>query len=264
MTAFRKTAHNILNTLLGVTGFQLVRAGENSHVINPYRAFKRTQAEARTAGLSVGDYIDCKFQVPGATQATIDQLASLGILGKGARSICEIGPGSGRYLERVQRLCRPSSYEIYEPDKPWSEWLARRYSVKAHNADGFTLRATTDGSVDLMHAHKVFVYLRSIVMCRYFDEMIRVTRDGGWIVFDIFSENCMTDAALEKWVTAGVFYPCMMSLEFVLGFFRSRGCSLLSRFFAPMKPGESEYLVFVKDGAWKSDSCRDSSCEQGS
>jgi hypothetical protein len=246
MATFRKAARNKLNILLGHAGFQLVRPGERNH-IKSFQPFRKTLEAARQAGLSVGDYLDSKFQVPGATQATIDRLAGLGVFNEKIQSVCEIGPGSGRYLEKVQRLCAPRSYEIYEPEKEWSDWLVRTYAVTAHESDGRCLGNTASNSVDLMHAHKVFVCLFFVVACQYFGEMIRVTRPGGQIVFDIVSENCMPDETLEKWIASGVIYPCMLPRHFVIQYFAKRGCSLRSSFFAPMMPGQSEYLLFVKD-----------------
>lgn len=245
MGKFRKTVHKTLNTALGVTGFQLRRVGERAHVI-PFQPFSRTLRAAKEAGLSVGDYIDQKFHLPGATQGTIDQLVKLGILRSGIRTVCEIGPGSGRYLEKVKRLCQPHSYEIYETDQEWADWLVQTYDLIARNADGTTLRETPDGSVDLIHAHKVFVYLPFVVTCGYLHEMIRVTRTGGRIVFDIVSEQCMPEATLEKWIADGIYYPCMMPRDFVVALFERQQCSLQSSFFAPMMPGRSEYFVFIK------------------
>lgn len=245
MTTFRKTARKMLNAILGLFGFQLLRPGERAH-IKSFQPFGQTLKEARKAGLSVGDYIDLKFQVPGATQSTIERLTTFGIFGGKVQCVCEVGPGSGRYLEKVQRLCATSSYEIYETDKDWSDWLARTYHVKAHDADGATLRETATGSVDLVHAHKVFVYLPFVVTCQYFDEMIRVARRGGSIVFDIVSESCMGDDMIEKWIASKLYFPCMMPREFVVAFFARRQCSLRGSFHAPMMPGQSEYLVFVK------------------
>ena len=245
MATLRKTARKMLNAILGLSGFQLVRPGEKSH-IKSFQPFKRTLKEARKAGLSVGEYIDLKFQVPGATQSTIDRLATLGIFDRKVQCVCEVGPGSGRYLEKAQRLCAPCSYEIYETDQEWSDWLARSYHVKAHDADGTTLRDTATGSVDLVHAHKVFVYLPFVVTCRYFDEMIRVARPGGSIVFDIVSESCMDDDMLAKWIASELYFPCMIPREFVIAFFAKRQCSLKGSFFAPMMPGQSEYLLFFK------------------
>lgn len=245
MATLRKTARKTLNAILGLSGFQLVRPGERVH-IKSFQPFRRTLKEARKAGLSVGDYIDLKFHVPGATQATIDHLVGFGILSPKIQSVCEIGPGTGRYLAKAQHLCAPCSYEIYETDNEWSDWLARTYHVTAHDADGTSLHDTASGSMGLVHAHKVFVYLPFVVTCQYFDEMIRVARSGGWIVFDIVSENCMPDTTIGKWIASRVYYPCMMPREFVIQFFARRQCSLRGSFFAPMMPGQSEYLVFVK------------------
>jgi hypothetical protein len=241
-----RTARKALNSVLGFAGFRLVRFGESDYVM-AFQPFRRTINGAKKAGLSVGDYIDSRFQVRGATQDTIDRLASLGTFGENVRSTCEIGPGSGRYLEKVQRLCASSSYEIYETDLQWSDWLARTYHVAAREASGRSLRDTENDSIDLVHAHKVFVYLPLIVTCQYFAEMIRVTRPGGQIVFDIISEGCMADSTLEKWIASGLYFPCMMPREFTIAFFARQHCTLQASFFAPLVPGQSEYLIFAKD-----------------
>jgi hypothetical protein len=245
--AVLRTSRKTLNALLRPTGFQLVRPRERAHII-PFQPFKKTLGEASKAGLSVGDYIDRKFHVPGATQKTIDDLAALGILNKDMQTICEVGPGSGRYLEKVQRLCAPRSYQIYETDPEWADWLAQTYRLTAHPADGTTLRDTATGSVDLVHAHKVFVYLPFVVTCQYLIEMIRVARNQGTIVFDIVTENCMPDETIQKWIAGKIYYPCLMSRSLVIDLFTRRQCSLRGSFFAPMMPGQSEYLAFTKNG----------------
>jgi hypothetical protein len=248
MPRFSFTVRQKLNTLLGYGGLQLVRAGEGNH-IRSFIPCKRTVEEAGRARLSVGDYIDAKYHVPGATQATIDRLAELGVFSNTISSVCEIGPGSGRYVEKVRRLCAPRSYAIYETDKDWRDWLVRTYSVTAHEADGVSLRESAHGSVDLVHAHKVFVYLPFIVTFQYFEEMIRVARPGGRIVFDIVTERCLSDATIEQWIACHAYQRCMLPRDFVIQFFAKRQCTLRSSFLAPMLPGQSEYLVFTKEGA---------------
>ena len=249
MAKFRRSIRNALNAVLVPAGFELARRINKDYVMS-FQPLGRTLRRAKKAGLSVGDYLDQQYQVPGATQADIDQLAALGMFNGKVHAVCEIGPGSGRYLEKVQRLCAPMSYEIYETDSQWSDWLAKTYHVRAHDADGTSLRETADESMDLVHSHKVFVYLPFIVTCRYLTEMIRVTRRGGWIAFDIVSENCMTDSDVDTWIASGHHYPCMMPRQFVIDFFARSQCSFRSSFFAPLMPGKSEYLVFVKNEAW--------------
>jgi hypothetical protein len=243
-----RTVRKALNALLIPAGFELARRMTRDYVM-AYQPLGLTLRRAQEAGLSVGDYLDLQFQLPGATQAVIDQLAALGAFNRKVHAVCEIGPGSGRYLEKVQRLCTGTRYEIYETDEQWSDWLVNTYHVTAHEADGKSLRDTSDGSVDLAHAHKVFVYLPFIITCGYLTEMVRVTRTGGWIVFDVVSETCMTDADVDAWIGSGNYYPCMMPRQFVIDYLSKRQCSLRSSFLAPMMPGKSEYLAFVKDGA---------------
>ena len=239
-------ARNKLNVMLGFAGFQLVRPSEREYV-KSYQPFRRTLAEAKKSGLSVGDYIDSKFHVPGATQATVDQMAALGVFAKPIQSVCEIGPGSGRYLERVQRLCRPQSYEIYEPETEWSNWLVRTYGVTAQESDGRRLGNTASDSMDLVHAHKVFVCLPFVITCQYLGEMARVARPGGQIAFDVVTEPCMPGGTLAQWIERAIYYPCIMPRNFVIDLFARSHCTLRNSFFAPMMPGQSEYLVFNKE-----------------
>jgi len=248
MAALRRTIRKTVNFLLRPAGLELVRCGQKEYV-RSYLPFRETLALAAKAGVSVSDYIDAKYQIPGATQATIDQLAAFGLFGRMVHHVCEIGPGSGRYLEKVQRLCAPCSYQIYETDREWSDWLARTYHVTAHDADGTSLRDTASESVDLIHAHKVFVYLPFIVTFQYFGEMIRVARRGGQIVFDIVSEQCLPDATIHEWITNRTYSRCLIPRGFVVDFFARRQCTLVGSFLAPMLPGQSEYLVFVKSAA---------------
>ncbi len=245
MPSFRRTVQKALNYLLIPAGYELLPRFKREY-IRSYQPLRQTLKAAQKAGLSVGDYLDGKFQVPGVTQTTIDQLAAYGIFGKEVQRVCEIGPGSGRYLEKVQSLCGPCSYEIYETDPQWNDWLVRTYPVISHDADGRSLNDTADGSVDIVHAHRLFPYLPFIVQCRYFLEMIRVARPGGWIVFDIISEQCMSDPLIQKWIASDRSDPCMMPREFVTDFFARRQCFLRWSFFIPFLPGQTEYVVFAK------------------
>jgi hypothetical protein len=50
-------------------------------------------------------------------------------------------------------------------------------------------------------------------MCRYFEEMARVVRSGGKVVFDIVTEECMDDETLKDWRKTGAgyqHYPALM------------------------------------------------------
>jgi SAM-dependent methyltransferase len=248
MATIRRTIQKGINTILIPAGYELLPRFKRDFV-RSYQPLRETLKEASKAGLSIGDYLDKKFQLPGVTQSTIDQLASYGILNSEIKRVCEIGPGSGRYLEKVQRLCSPSSYEVYETDPQWDDYVVRMYHVTSREADGTSLRHTADDSVDLVHAHRVFPYLPFIAQCRYFMEMIRITRPGGWIVFDTVTEACMTEDLLEKWIRDQRYDPCMMPRKYVEDLFSRRQCSLRWSFFIHFRPGQTEYLVFSKHHA---------------
>ena len=131
---------------------------------------------AAAAGLSVGDYVDVTYNVAGATQGTIDGMSGLGVFSAPVETVLEIGPGSGRYLEKVVRKCAPARYEIYETAQAWADYLERRHRVVRQPASGSSLSDTADASIDLVHAHKVFVCTPFLITCRYWLEMLRVAR----------------------------------------------------------------------------------------
>jgi Methyltransferase domain len=241
----RRAAREISEAFRHLMGFESPAHSSQDHV-KSFLPLKQTLEQAKQARLSVGDYIDSEYHVPGTTQGTVEEMAKSGVLHGGIRTICEIGPGSGRYLERVLRLCKPESYEIYETAKEWSDWLVAVYHVTARKPDGLSLRHTPSGSIDLAHAHRVFVNLDFVVAFQYFQEMIRVTKSGGYIVFDIVSEPCMQEADIHKWAAKRIYYPRVMPRQMILSFFANRNCSLHSSFFAPLLVSRSEYLVFLK------------------
>jgi hypothetical protein len=87
--------------------------------------------------------------------------------------------------------------------------------------------------------------------------MARVIRHGGWAVFDVFTERCLRDAAMQVWADSGIrngSFPAVLPRELALTFFTSKGFTLAGTFIVPMPPGETELLVFQRRGG--------SSCEE--
>lgn len=239
-----------LNLALGVAGIQVVRSGPKPFVeFQDYIPFKPTLAAARKKGMSVGDYIDSNHNLPGITQDTIDRLAAMGALHAGVRRICEIGPGSGRYLQRTIAVCKPERYEIYETAIEWRKYLADRYPVIAHAADGKSLSATADRSVDLVQAHKVFPGTPFLLTRRYLAEMARVVAPGGKAVFDFVTEACMDDETVDRWFESGAgyqAYPSLTPSRYVTDFFERKGFTCDGHFSVVMKPGKTECFVFTR------------------
>jgi hypothetical protein len=237
-----------LNRALSVAKVQLVRSGPRPYEeFQDYIPFAPTLAEANRAGLSLGDYIDSKHNLPGTTLETIGRLREMGALHEGVRRICEIGPGSGRYLTRTLDVCKPERYEIYETAQEWSNYLAKRYPVVAQPADGKSLGATADRSVDLVQAHKVFPGTPFLVFRRYMGEMARVVAPNGCAVFDVVTEGCMDDETVKQWLDSGAgyqAYPSLTPKQYIVDFFARNGFAFEGSFLVVMKPGKTECLVF--------------------
>jgi hypothetical protein len=233
-------------------GFDVVRTTKEKHDwgdVRQYIPFQETLAGAQAAHISVGEYIDVKHNIPGATQNAHDRLVAIGIFKDRIDSVCEIGPGSGRYLEKTIQACRPSHVEIYETAQDWSDYLVRTYQVIPRPTNGTTLAHTPSNSIDLIQAHKVFVCLLFLNACSYFTEIVRVTKPGAWIVFDVMTEDCMDAENVPNWLKTGVntrAYPAIMPKSFVIKFFEKHGISFISSFLIPMKPGKTECMVFRK------------------
>jgi phospholipid N-methyltransferase len=208
---------------------------------------RKTIAAAQKSGLSVGSYIDRTFAEPGATSDTVRAMLELADLRDKCATVCEIGPGSGRFAEEVIKALQPDSYEIYETARDWLPHLRQLTNVVIQDCDGHTLSQTANASVDLVHAHKVFVYLEFYATAGYLEEMARVVRPGGALAFDILSENCLDDARVCTWARHGTFYR-PISRVWAVEFLQRRGLTLRGSHFAKMSPGTSELLVFRRRG----------------
>ena len=115
--------------------------------------------------------------------------------------------------------------------------------------DGVTLQATATASVDLVHAQKVFPTMPTIVQFGYLEEMARVTRPGGFVVFDMLTERCLDDATLARWFAARLPagpYPSATPRELAVAFLARREVHLTGSFLIATEPGITECMVFVR------------------
>lgn len=212
--------------------------------VKGYLSAKETIDKAKEKGLSVGDYLENIWNQQGDTQRVIDNMAQLEVFTKSIRAVCEIGTGCGRYLEKIIEICNLEVYESYEPDKGWAEWLACEYNIISRDCDGKSLMHTKPATVDIVHAHGVFVYLNFLTTYRYFLEIVRVVKPNGWCVFDIMTEECFDDKTVNKWLESDHNYPCFLSKAYVMQFFERRGLNLVGDFFNRYGAGKSHYMVF--------------------
>ena len=111
-------------------------------------------------------------------------------------------------------------------------------------ADGESLRGTAARSIDLVQAHGVFVTLDFLTSCSYFREIERVIAPGGHAVFDVMTEDCFDEAAIDAWLGTRLRYPSLHSRDYVIRYFTSRGFVVVDEFTLPLLVhGTSRYLV---------------------
>ncbi len=208
-----------------------------------YFSARQTLKEAHDANQSLRDYIEHKWGVPGAVEATVEKMSECGALKDKAR-IIELGPGTGNYLRAVKSRVSPSTYEIYETAKDWREWLVATENVTGHLADASTLSQSAEKSADLIHAHGVFQAIPALASYSYFNDIARVCVPGGYVVFDF--------CPIEKfdpqvWLQSPHRYPTFLSQEQVVAYFQSLGFSLKAKFKKRWLPIDTTYFVFQKE-----------------
>jgi phospholipid N-methyltransferase len=245
MTIRTKLAKPI-NDLLRPLHVQLVSGGSADSAIKDFIPARKTIAAAKNAGLPIGDYIDRTYVQPGATPQTVKAMLELADLPSTGGTVCEIGPGSGRFAEKIIETMSPGRYEIYETARDWLPRLAQLPNAVIQKCDGHTLSGTADSSVDLVHSQKVFAYLEFYTTAGYLEEMTRVVRPGGVVAFDIVTENCLDDETVREWVRIASFFKPVPRV-WVIDFMQRRGLALRGSYFPPLPPGTSELLVFGRD-----------------
>ncbi len=246
-----RTINSAVNKSLAPIGVKITGIDHHDWSdVGNFIPFERTMDAARSAGMSVADYVDNVMNgVPGSSQNTVDKMAPLGVFSEFIRTVVEIGPGTGRYLEKVRKAARPSRYEIYETAEPWSAYLTKEYEVVAQPTDGYSLSSTADASVCMVHSHKVLSAVPFMVTCCYWHEMARVIRPGGWAVFDVVTERCLAGDAMQIWAKSGLrlgSFPAVLPREVAVSFFTEEGFKLAGSFIVPMPPSTTELLVFKR------------------
>jgi SAM-dependent methyltransferase len=235
-----------VNSALRPLGVQMIRARTTDRAIQPFLPAKETIAAAKREGLSVGDYLDRYSAEPQVTAAAVQALLQIGALGHEVDRVCEIGPGSGRYAEKIIEALRPSAYEIYETASDWLPYLRRLPNLVERPADGHALSATATESIDLVQAHKLFVYIPFATTVGYLDEMARVVRPGGVVAFDIVTEDCLDEQAAKTWVAENAVIYMMTPRAWTVDLLERRGLDLLGSHFEPLSGALTELLVFRK------------------
>lgn len=242
----KNRGNDFLRQLQRISSFKLIRGRNHQH---SYINARDTIRAARSKNISVCEYLEELWDQKGDTAFVINEMKAHSCF-KPNTYVCEIGPGSGRYLESVIRQIAPLGYDIYEIADDWAEWLATTYgpTVRRQEADGQSLKHTPDGSCHLIHAHGVFVYLSLLNSFHYFHEMIRVCASGGYIVFDFFAENAFTLPVIANWLKFPERYPVILNEKKIIDFFSENGFTLIHQFSKKYGHSQSTYVIFKNQG----------------
>ena len=234
-----------VNGLLEPLGVKVTRRGGPPTIGGRRLSDGEVIAEAHRQGISPGEYLEGLFGKQGRAAGIVGRMRDAGALTATVSAVCEIGPGSGLYITHVLRHAPVERYEIYEIAAIRAEHLAAEFPVVIRQAaDGETLQGTAARSMDLVHAHGVFVTLDFLTSCSYFREIERVIAPGGHAVLDIMSEDCLDDAAIDSWLRTPLRYPSLQSRAYVIRYFTRRGFVLVDEFVLPLLVhGSSRYLI---------------------
>lgn len=209
---------------------------------------QETIQQSNRLGLSVADYCEQIWNEKGLSQSIMEKIAEYGALSTPNPYVVEIGAGTGLFLSKCLVKCSPSRYDVYETAEDWCEYLRNNYPVAVHKANGYSLDQTLPDIVDLVHAHAVFVYLPTLISWRYLNECVRVIRQGGYLVFDCVTEDCLTGDNAKCWFDAGELYPVLLSKSWIIPKLQNAHFDFVTSFYRKLGSGQSEYLVFKKQG----------------
>lgn len=165
-----------------------------------------------------------------------------------SRRVCEIGAGTGMFLEKFFVRSSPEVYEVYETNPGWRRYLKKEFGrrLTIHVADGCTLSASCDYSFDLVHAHGVFVYLPLLVGCGYIKEAGRTLQKGGRLVFDCYVDDGFDSRVVEAWLRTQWRFPVVFPRQLLFEVCEDCGLRVDGEFSVAHGAGFSTYLVFIK------------------
>lgn len=198
---------------------------DDGHHVGGFINAKKTINEAAKAGLSVTEYVELSAddeRKKGRTHRVVERFVRhIDVENNYSLKILEVGPGTGRYLEEFSKRIgfdKIASYEIYETAEDWKQYLLKTYSSKlrnliAYDADGKSLCYSEGGSVDVVYAHAVLVYLRPIQVMNYIKEMTRVVKKGGSVLFDYLPEEQLRGDGMHEWINGVHQWPVFFHEE---------------------------------------------------
>ncbi len=227
-------------------GFELVPTGQGYFC--PFTVVPLAKAK----NMSLCEYLETYNEggVGKRRDAVIEKLFSS--LPQNISSILEIGTGTGMFLEKIIPKYEPTKYEVYETTLSWVQYLKEEYQnfkqINYHSADGKTLWQTKTESIELVTSHGVFVYLPLISSVQYLEEMYRVCKKDGYIVFDCFTDENFHLSTVEDWLKEEHEYrfPVLIPTSIINAYALKNKLELVSKFDINYHSSFATYYIFKK------------------
>lgn len=205
-----------------------------------------TVQAAEDADLTICEFVERLWNQYGQTKLILNRAAKY-IDFSEVHTVCEIGPGTGRYIKKtIERMVRVDIYSIYETDTDWANWLEKEYPVTKRDANGVDLHEEEDTTIDFCQAHGVFVSLNMYNVLIYLKEMIRVTKTGGHILFDYLDETSFSTDVGQVIIDNDIDYPSIIPSGIVKNFLLENNCEIITEFDNKYGKGNSKYILVQK------------------
>tara|TARA_B100000886_G_scaffold305661_1_gene237512 strand:- start:4891 stop:5658 length:768 start_codon:yes stop_codon:yes gene_type:complete len=119
--------------------------------------------------------------------------------------IVEIGTGCGLITFPIINNSRNlKKYDSYEPDRSLRKYLSKAFDKSKifsnFKGDGSNLNETKENSADLVVAYGVFSLIPIAQVFNYICESKRVLKKNGFIAFDIFDTDSLSDELIDKFI----------------------------------------------------------------
>ena len=205
-----------------------------------------TVQAAQDADLTICEFVERLWDQYGQTKLILNRAAKH-IDFSEVNTVCEIGPGTGRYIKKtIERMGKVDNYTIYEIDKDWANWLETEYSISKREANGIDLQDEENTSIDFCQAHGVFVSLSMYNVLIYLKEMMRVTKSGGYLLFDYFDETSFSNNVGQIIIDNSIDYPSIIPSGIIRNFLLENNCEIITEFNNKYGKGESKYILAQK------------------
>lgn len=189
--------------------------------------------DSRRKNITLAQWFVNKLDLQLSYDAMVNRIFEVVQLDDSQSTICEIGPGTGKFMEKFIQKYKPKKYEFYEINKDLAQYLEETYDndyceVKRLDSDGMSLKKTPSESISMVFAGNVWPILEYTKTYSYWLEMIRVCESGGYIVFDTCTEDTYTEDVLSNQNCAVNEWRCYPK-SIIEKTFGSRGLQLIDR-----------------------------------